>query len=429
MPSSEGNTKWVVRWSYEMTAKPLRPGIWELKDGGYFLRTRVLDPRSGKLVEFQRVLRDTTLREAERAKHLLRSDARDLAGGKKLVPPLWSWYSASLYEAKVNEGKIKSAKGREKWSTTLRRLIPFFGHLYVDEIRTAHLMVWRNAVAGWIRNGMPSIRKRDQGKGIQVKLAPATANGWISVLKVICAAMTKHFELERDPSAAVEYFPVGRTYTREQPNSLTPQQASLFLGKMKELYPQHYAMTFLGFAIGSRPSTLRPLRRRGSTPDLLTDEGLLLLRRSHSLGTEIMDETKTARDLEIPLPPLVLWVLREHISALEGVMAESEYLFPSITGGLRARSVLDEPFANVVKALHWDLKVTPKAMRRTFQDLARSAQVHDLITRAISGHATERMQRHYSTAQRGEMLSAVGRVVSLFHAEVPREGQEASERE
>jgi hypothetical protein len=55
-------------------------------------------------------------------------------------------------------------------------------------------------------------------------------------------------------------------------------------------------------------------------------------------------------------------------------------------------------------------------MRRTFNDLARRANIHDLVTRAISGHATERMQHHYSTAQRTEILYAVGRVAGLLGA-------------
>jgi hypothetical protein len=46
--------------------------------------------------------------------------------------------------------------------------------------------------------------------------------------------------------------------------------------------------------------------------------------------------------------------------------------------------------------------------------------VHDLVTRAISGHATERMQRHYSTAQREEILGAVRRVAMQLAAEAPR---------
>jgi hypothetical protein len=47
---------------------------------------------------------------------------------------------------------------------------------------------------------------------------------------------------------------------------------------------------------------------------------------------------------------------------------------------------------------------------------ARYAANHDFVTRAISGHQTERMQRHYSTAQREEMRDAVGRVKSLATA-------------
>ena len=111
MSSSEGARKWVTRWKYVMTAKALRPGIWGLKDGGFFLRTRVLDPRSGKFVEYQRVLRDVTLSQVEQAKFRLRSDAQDLASGRKQLPTLWSSYAASLFEAKVNEGRIGDSRG------------------------------------------------------------------------------------------------------------------------------------------------------------------------------------------------------------------------------------------------------------------------------------------------------------------------------
>jgi len=212
----------------------------------------------------------------------------------------------------------------------------------------------------------------------------------------------------------MDYFPVPRTYTREEPNALTPPQSAAFLARMKQLYPQHYAMVLLGFTIGARPSTLRPLRRSGPFADILWDDGSLLLRRSHSLGREIMDRTKNKRDLHLPLPPLVLDALRGHVAALEGRMAESEYLFPSTTGGLRSRSALDKPFRAVTKSLEWSMRVTPIAMRRTFQDLARNANVRDFVTRAISGHETERMQAHYSTAQREEMLTAVDRVASAL---------------
>ncbi|MGH7271286.1 MAG: hypothetical protein ACREJ3_12735 [Polyangiaceae bacterium] len=51
--------------------------------------------------------------------------------------------------------------------------------------------------------------------------------------------------------------------------------------RFQDEYPQHYAMTFLGFATGLRPSSLRPLRRRGTEADVLWDEAALFVRRSH----------------------------------------------------------------------------------------------------------------------------------------------------
>jgi Phage integrase family len=412
MSSSEDTGRWVVRWRCEMAATSLRRGIWRLRGGGFFVRARVTDPRTGREYQLTRVLRGphVAVREALEAQAQLRRDGVARIEGRIRSRTLWSTYAASLFEAKVTEKKIKSASSRRRWADTLALLLPVFGMFYVDELRYADLVAWRDQIARWT----PSRRKRDAGKNRIVRLSPVTANGWISLLKVICAAMTKQFELEKTPAAPLEYFATGRTYTREQPNALTAKQARVFLTTMKRMFPQHYAMVFLGFISGARPSTLRPLRRQGEVTDLKWDERVILLRRSNSLGDEIMDETKTALDQEIPLPPLAVRVLRDHIAGLpEGPMSKSPYLFPSVTGGLRSRSALDKPFADVLKALGWTIRLTPRGMRRTFNDLARDAEVHDVVTRAISGHETERMQRHYSTAQREEMRQAVGRVISL----------------
>ena len=203
-----------------------------------------------------------------------------------------------MTEGKPGPRRVGSA-GRTPWLVSS----PRSGAYRVDELRYADLIGWRDQVAHWIRNGMPSMRKGDEGTGRLVRLSPVTANGWLSILKVICTAMAKHYELPRDPARAIEYFPVPRAYTREQPNALAPAQVGEFLAKMKQLHPAHYAMTLLGFAIGARPSTLRPLRRRGRRGGRALDDGVVLLRRSNPLRQEIVDQTKTALDQEIPLPP------------------------------------------------------------------------------------------------------------------------------
>jgi integrase len=94
-------------------------------------------------------------------------------------------------------------------------------------------------------------------------------------------------------------------------------------------------------------------------------------------------------------------------------MNESDLLFPSATSGFAASSALQKPFSAVAKAVGIKKKITPRAMRRTFQDLARAADVKDIVTRRISGHATETMQHHYSTVAQDEMREAISKVTAL----------------
>jgi hypothetical protein len=42
-------------------------------------------------------------------------------------------------------------------------------------------------------------------------------------------------------------------------------EVGAFLETMRAKYPQHFALTLLGFVLGQRPSSLRPLRRKGET--------------------------------------------------------------------------------------------------------------------------------------------------------------------
>jgi hypothetical protein len=54
------------------------------------------------------------------------------------------------------------------------------------------------------------------------------------------------------------------TYSEEAPNALAPEMLPVFLAALRELFPQHYAMTYLGFTTGLRPSSLRWCSQRKS---------------------------------------------------------------------------------------------------------------------------------------------------------------------
>src|SRR5690606_35645455 len=115
----------------------------------------------------------------------------------------------------------------------------------------------------------------------------------------------------------------------------------------------------------------------------------------------------------LDLPKELMDILRDHIAMLKGKMKESELLFPSRTGGIRSRSALDKPFGAIAKKMKLSFNLTPRAMRRSFQDLAREAQIEALVTRSISGHATEEMRELYSTVRTKERLAAVEKIMRV----------------
>ena len=102
---------------------------------------------------------------------------------------------------------------------------------------------------------------------------------------------------------------------------------------------------------------------------------------------------------------------------------DSELLFPSENGGFRSRSVLQKPFAEVAKAIGLKKRITARAMRRTFHDVCREASVAVVVARSICGHATETMQRRYSTVSSNEQADGLARVIRLFDSASPRAPQ------
>src|ERR1700722_4409299 len=180
--------------------------------------------------------------------------------------------------------------------------------------------------------------------------SPTTANGWLNILRHVLKRAKRELQLPFNASEGVPAFDTSEheTYTEEEPNSLTSEEATSFLACMKEEFPAQYAMTFLGFATGLRPSTLRPLRRTGPTPDVLWDQGVVLVRRSHTLGAEFITTTKTKLGQRTPPP----------------ARNASELLFPAEDGGFRSVSFLKKAFVTVGQLIGLNKAFTPRGMRR-----------------------------------------------------------------
>jgi len=89
-------------------------------------------------------------------------------------------------------------------------------------------------------------------------------------------------------------------------------------------------------------------------------------------------------------------------------------------------AVRSESFEAADKELGLKKHVTGRALRRTFQDLTREAEVDAVVAKAISGHATDAMRVHYSTASDDEVQSGTAKVIEIAEY-LP--GQSGSKRE
>jgi integrase len=317
-------------------------------------------------------------------------------------------YATSLLERKLKKGEIKSARGFERWRYTLKHLIggteevTGFGELFVDQIRPTHVEQWAAGIGELISTQ---------------KYAPTTANGWLHILRHILKEAKRELQLTAaNPADGVKGFDTSEheTYTEEEPNALTAQEASEFLKCMREEFPGTYAMTYLALATGLRPSHMRPLRRSGPTPDIIWEENMILVRRSHTLN-KIMNTTKTKRRQRIAVPVDVMKILKWHVETQLTTPEQktSELLFAAEDGGCRSENFLTKSFAKVGLMIGLKKKVTPKGMRRTFNDLTRLADVEGLVTRSISGHQTDRMRELYSTVHPSEQRNSIGKVLRL----------------
>lgn len=106
-------------------------------------------------------------------------------------------------------------------------------------------------------------------------------------------------------------------------------------------------------------------------------------------------------------------ILQKRRDGMRGFAGVGDLVFPSEVGGFVSPSCLDKPFLKIAEAAKIKKPITPRAMRRTAQDLSRLAGVNDLVTRAVSGHSDVAMQELYSTIRGEEMRKSLAAVVQL----------------
>jgi integrase len=92
---------------------------------------------------------------------------------------------------------------------------------------------------------------------------------------------------------------------------------------------------------------------------------------------------------------------------------ENPLMFPANNAELRTANSLDVAFAKCKQLAGITKRFTVHGLRYTFTDLVRRANVDAVVRRALTGHVTEEMQRHYSTVGIDEKRAAIAGVLRL----------------
>jgi integrase len=95
------------------------------------------------------------------------------------------------------------------------------------------------------------------------------------------------------------------------------------------------------------------------------------------------------------------------------VPLDNPLMFPANSGELRTANSLDVAFAKCKEGAGITKRFTVHGLRYTFTDLVLRANVDAVVRRALTGHVTEEMQRHYSTVGLDEKRAAIAGVLRL----------------
>lgn len=185
---------------------------------------------------------------------------------------------------------------------------------------------------------------------------------------------------------------------------------------MRTHYPQLYALVALLAYTGLRFCHASALRWE----DWDEATGVIRVVRKHFRGTVGPVSRKKQAPKEYPVEPELAEILREHRKLLLRTQAKGlaeGWMFPSAEGTLRTPNSLDRAWAKCLAHAKIAKRFTVHGLRYTFTDLVRRANVDAVVRRALTGHVTEEMQRHYSTVGMDEKRAAVAGVLRLVPPE------------
>jgi integrase len=397
-------------------------GVFEVvgQKGRYQVRKKFTNEKTGKRDEVDRAIAAKSPADADRELQRL-----VLARQEKHAPPdqiRWSTYAAIWLERK---SRTIAPGTRDRYARTLMRYLVGrpagkdgpaikahpLASFYVDKTSQGDVVDWRD--------GLPGIE--------------TTVNSIFAVVKTMMADAAAEYRLPCSPAERITKLEEAPSHSEDDPNLLTAEQLSELLAAVQRVAPQWHAIFSAMACTGMRPGEASVLRWEDVREHDARRGPHLLVRRSQS-RRHVRETTKTNKWRYPPLHPLLRDALRAHrraqltaqgqgsVSSQMNALrrAESGWCFPTRDGRSpvapqTVRNALLDIQARLEREMAGDdspiLRLTPKGLRRTFNDLTRQVAEKQIV-QDIMGHSDERMTERYSVVRGAERTLAVTRALS-----------------
>lgn len=365
------------------------PGVKKVTATTWRVRVYYRDPKTGREREIYRLVEarsadDAARRRLELKEQLAPPGAREPASCSTVGDLAAQWLRGREEQRRPDGTSRLTPATLARYEQSIQNwIVPFLGEFRADRLDRRVLEAYRDKL----------------GTG----LAAASVNGHLRVLRTLLR-QTAGIEL---PVVRLEEDDT--RITDDEPNLLEADELRRFLDAVRELQPQHYPLVLWLATTAQRISTALAMRWE----DIDEAKGVAVARRRLSDGQVIagVKRGRTSRDV-VPVPPELLAVLKEHRASFNEAQERSGLLFPSETGGWRARSHLDAPMREALEAAGIGRRLTPHGLRRTASRLYRLV-ASEAVAMGVAGHLTVSMHRHYAPVGAAEKLEASERVLRL----------------
>ncbi|MCZ7679843.1 MAG: site-specific integrase [Sandaracinaceae bacterium] len=361
------------------------------RQGKFLVRFKAINPKTGRPEDFKRRVDAATAAEAARLREKLREEEEAAVGPlvkrERLADVAESWM-------RTKTPALKKSTRRTYADVLDLHVLPMLGDYYLDAVRAEDVVRWRDEQAttfiGDPKDGrLPS---------------PTTINTRLRVVKQFFADVTHERGLP-NPAARISSLRVPR---RRQPKGLTAEELHKVLTAMRTASPRWYPITLTLALTGARWGEVAALR----WDHIDEKRKVIIIEQAHVRGH--VDETKTGIVREVPLADELSEVLKEHRRQLvkdQNPGLAAGWVFPGRSGTLMQPASLRKPLAAACTAAEVRV-ISPHGLRYTFNHLARQVAAGEVV-RAMTGHVTEEMTRHYDWVEDHEKRGAHAQLVRL----------------